>query len=101
MKELNPETPEQSFSGSFAGVSTFLKTFSADTNGSFVFTSNVIPGYYFSIHSRKRELWSLQSAREVLVGTGSPFDVQAYDEYLKTYPRIVRLLLLAAKECQV
>lgn len=95
MNKLSTGTPELSFGGSFAGLTGLIKTFHVDTNQSFVSSSNVVPGYYFTLHSRKRELWSLQSAREVLVGIGSPFDVQAYDEYIKTYPRIVRLLLLA------
>lgn len=92
--EANHDNIEKPFAGDYAGLTTLIRTFHCDTNNSFVSASNEVPGYYFTLHSQKRELWSLQSKHGVLVGMGNIFNVEQYEEHLKTYPKEVRLLLL-------
>lgn len=92
--ETNQDNNESLFAGDYVGLTTLIKTFHCDTHLSFVSASSEVPGYYFTLHSLKRELWSLQSKQGVLVGIGNVFNVEQYEEHLKTYPRQVRLLLL-------
>jgi len=85
MKQTNRnlQTMEQNhFSGSYVGYNKSIKTFHCDTHLSACYSFSFEGGVLFSIHSVKRNLWSLQSPLGYLIGIGNPFSNINYTDYL-------------------
>ena len=79
------------FKGNYAVVNNNIKVFRQDLIYGECSTETIPEGYLITIHTNKRQLWSIQYLEGYLIGVGNPFSNQDYAEYLNSeFPDEVR-----------
>jgi hypothetical protein len=86
---------DHKFSGTTTGKNTTIKTFSSDIDHSEcgVFHASFDKRYMLTIHTVKRELWSLSWPSGFITGIGNVFSNREYATFLSSFPKEVIDLL--------
>lgn len=78
---------QNNFKGNYAVKNNSIKVFRQDLIYGECSTETIGEGYQITIHTNKRELWSLRSMLGNIVGVGNPFSNTDYSDYLyEEYP---------------
>ena len=73
---------QNNFKGNYAVKNNSIKVFRQDLIYGECSTETIGEGYLITIHTNKREIWSLQSMLGYIVGVGNPFSNAGYSDYL-------------------
>jgi hypothetical protein len=86
IQKIQKPLTSEDFEGSYPGKTDAIKIFHCDVLSTWTTSASANGGYHLTIHSVKRQLYSLQWPGGMLIGIGDPVSNPDYMSYLVNFP---------------